>query len=362
MAIPVEGFTVIAQSDRIDHLVVAGSLEAPNSTSLSDTHIWRCSFMSEADAQKFLRSLEELGLNVTQGPDSDAVLANEFDQSVEPYCEWLRIGVWEKAVIAWKEGTQPDTITAREGWDPEVGSGLEFHDQSSMQFLEFLRLEDNVEVFLNKKTGKEVYIGRTSTPVDALFTQASEIVRKHFVTAGQPSLSGSASKEVAEAASMLEKVLSELPDWWNAQWFYGKSQVALGNYEIAYDAFRKAYQEEKQVEAILRELAGVCLELRKFEESVTVAEAALALDPDNAELLGNLAIALLLAGRQTHARKAIDAASKVDPEDKINQTIARVLTEIEEGHREQPESLHDLSKPARPKKRRFFKLPWNKSG
>jgi hypothetical protein len=358
MAIPIEGFSVVAKFQRIQHLLDDASLTAPNTTALSDSYIWRCSFMAESDAQKFLRSLEGLGLNVAHGPDSDVVLATEFDRTVEPYCEWLRTGVWDKAVIAWMEGTRPETVTAREGWDPKVGSGLEFHDPTSMKFLEFLRLDDNVEVFLNKKTGKEVYIGRTSTPVDALFTTASEIIRRHFVTAGQPSLSGSSAVEVSEAAQMLEKVLSEVPDWWNAQWFYGKSQVALGNYQTAYQAFQHAYEHEKNVEAILRELAGVCLELRRFDEAVTIAEAALALDPSNAELLGNLAVALLLANRPEHARKAIDAAIKLDPADRINLAISKVLSEVEEGRREFPSSLQELSKPAIPKKRRFFTLPW----
>ena len=310
--------------------------------------------MAHADAQKFVKSLEEIGLNASQGPDSDVVIATEFDRSVEPYCEWLRTGVWDKAVIAWKEGTNPETVTVREGWDPKVGSGLEFHDPSSMQFLEFLRLEDNIEVFLNKKTGKEVYIGRSSTPVNALFATASEVIRKHFVTAGEPSLSGSEATEVSEAARILEQVLSEVPEWWNAQWFYGKSQIALGNYESAYKAFKSAYQLENGVEAILRELAGVCLELKKFEEAVSVGEAALALDPANAELLGNLAVAFILAGRTKDARKALEAASKIDPEDRINQTISRVLSEIEDGRRELPESLSDLSKPAKHKKRSLF--------
>ena len=354
MAIPIEGFSVVAQLERIQSLLDNGVVEIPNATALSDKHIWKCSFMSHADAQKFVKSLEESGLNASQGPDSDVVIATEFDRSVEPYCEWLSIGVWDKAVIAWRAGTNPETITAHEGWDPKVGSGLEFHDPSSMQFLEFLRLEDGIEVFLNKKTGEEVYIGRTSTPVDALFATASEVIRKHFVTAGEPSLSGRAATEVSEAARMLEQVLSEVPDWWNAQWFYGKSQIALGNYESAYKALKHAYRHENRVEAILRELAGVCLELKKFEESVTVAEAALALDPTNAELLGNLAVAFILAGRTEHARKAIEAATKIDPEDHINQTISRVLSEIEEGRRDQPESLHDFSKPAKPKKRGFF--------
>ena len=88
MALTIEGFTVVAQRTRIQPLLDAGSIEAPNSTALHDEHIWKCSFMAEADARDFLRRLEKLGLNISHGPDSDAVLANEFDRSVDPYCEW----------------------------------------------------------------------------------------------------------------------------------------------------------------------------------------------------------------------------------------------------------------------------------
>ncbi|RYD64320.1 MAG: tetratricopeptide repeat protein [Verrucomicrobiaceae bacterium] len=348
MAITIEGFTVVALHDRIQHLLEDGTLEAPNATALTDKHFWKCSFMAAEDALKFRKILEDHGLNGSQGPDSDIVLVSEFDRSVDPYCEWIQTGVWEKAVIAWKVGTEPTTVVAREGWDPNVGSGLQFHDKASMRSLQFLRLQDNLEVFLNTETGKEVYIGRTSTPVDSLFQVASEIIRKHYVAAGQPSVTGDAATEVAEAAGMLEKVIAEVPDWWNARWFHGKSQLALGNHKAAYDAFHAAYRIEKNVEYIQRELGGVCLELGKFDEAVTIGEAALALDASNAELLGNLAISYLLAGRAGHARKAIDAATKIDPEDNINRTISRILGEIENGSREMPASLRDLSKPAKP--------------
>ena len=358
MAVTIEGFTVVAQRTRIQHLLDAGSVKGTNSTALHDEHIWKCSFMAEADARNFLRTLEKLGLNISQGPDSDAVLVHEFDRSIEPYCEWILTGLWDKAVIAWKEGTRPESVTAREGWDPKVGSGLTFQDRSAMQHLEFLRLEDNVEVFLNKKTGKEVYIGRSSTPVDAMFMSASRVVQKYFVAAGEPVLNGNAAQEVAKAAKMLERVVAEAPQWWNAQWFYGKSQLALGNYEAAYEALRSAYNLEKKVEVIPRELAGVCLELRRFDEAVAVAEEALALDPDNAELLGNLSLSYLLAGRIEHARRAIAAAIRLAQDDPINQTISRILSEITEGVRQPPRSLGDLSQPAKSKKRRWFRFPW----
>jgi hypothetical protein len=285
-------------------------------------------------------------MNVSQGPDSDAVLVNEFDHSIDPYCEWLTTGTWQKAVIAWRSGTRP-AVVAREGWDPKVGSGLVFHDSATMKHLQFLRLENNVEVFLDKSTGREVYIGRTSTPVDAIFMTATAVIREHFVTAGEPPLTGNAAAEVSRATKMLHQVVSEVPDWWNAQWFYGKGLLALGNAELAYQAFHHAYQHEKSVEMIPRELAGVCLELGRFDEAVTVAEKAVVLDPRNAELIGNLSLAYLMARRYEEARKSIDTAIRIAPSDNINRTVSRILREIAEGRRAAPESLADLSKPAK---------------
>src|SRR5262245_15467309 len=104
MAVTIEGFTVVAQLTRIQHLLDAGSIVAPNSPALHDGHIWRCSFMAKADAQNFLQMMGKLGLNISQGPDSDAVLISEFDRSVEPYCEWIHTAFLHKAVVAWKEG------------------------------------------------------------------------------------------------------------------------------------------------------------------------------------------------------------------------------------------------------------------
>ena len=48
---------------------------------------------------------------------------------------------------------------------------------------------------------------------------------------------------------------------------------------------------------IVRELAGTCLELGKFDDGVELTERAVALHPDNHELLANLALAHLLTGR-----------------------------------------------------------------
>jgi tetratricopeptide (TPR) repeat protein len=285
MAIPIEGYTVVAQRDRIQELLDNEKVPNPNVTVLADDHIWRCSFMTHEDAVRFAKSLESRGLNISHGPDSDVVIINEFDLAISPYCEWLQAARWEKAVIAWRVGSEPRTVAAREGWDPKIGSGLSF--RTSTEGLEFVRLdtEKNVEVYRDKTTDQLVYIGRTSTPVEALSQSAANIIRKHFRVVGQPPATGSDADEVSSAIAMLDRVNSEAPNNWRVLWFRGKGYLSLGKLASAYDDFYCAYSVEKNEQAIPRELAGVCLALGKFEEGLQVAQEAVMLHPDTTNCL-----------------------------------------------------------------------------
>lgn len=345
MAVPIEGYTVIAQRKRISQLLEDNAIEIPNSTAVADDDIWRCSFMAESDANRFLEQLAALELNTSQGPDSDAVLVNEFDRSVHPYCEWLVTAQWEKAVIAWKVGTQPKTVVAPEGWDPKVGSGLSFHDPSSDDELEFLRLEDRVEVYLNKRSGEEVYIGRTAPSLEAMFKTAVEAICEHFVAPGESPLSGPEAEAVQKAIASLDEVIAEMPDAWNVHWYRGKGLAALGDQEQAYQAFRRAFELEPDEAAIPRELAGACLLLGHYEEAISAAERAVTLIPEDAGLLGNLALAYLLAGRTQEATKTITAAVERDSADVINAHLQQLIAEVASGTRPQPNSLDELPSP-----------------
>lgn len=341
MAIPIEGYSVVVRRKRIQHLLDVGKIEIRNSTAIADDDLWRCSFMIMEDASKFARSLEALGLNASRGPDSDAVIVSEFDLSIEPYCEWLNTSKWEKAVIAWLAGTEPRTVVAPEGWDPKVGSGLTYSPGKDQ--LEFLRVEGQVEVYRDKQTGKEVYIGRTSMPVEALFKSAGQIITNHLRSIDEPVLTGADAAEVASAIAMLDQVLAEVSDEWRAYWMHGKGHLALGNLSAAYDSFTRAYALEKNEQAISRELAGVCLELGKYQQAVELAERAVSLQPDNDELLSNLALAHLLAGNIEAAQKTICAALKIDSSDSINQNVAMVIQQIANGSRPLPKSMRDLT-------------------
>ncbi len=159
MALVIEAFTVVVKKDCIRPLLMNQLLYPPNNTAIDDDYIWRCNLMVKADADNFVQLLGEFELNIYQNPD--LVIVNEFDQSMEPNCHWLKIGKWKKAVIAWKIGSDPRMIVAHNYWDPNVGSGLIFADETMAENLKFLRFEDNMEVLLNEDTGKEAYIVRT---------------------------------------------------------------------------------------------------------------------------------------------------------------------------------------------------------
>ena len=349
MAVVIEGYTVLVRLDRIQSRLSHPTFEIPNSTALFDDHLWRCAFMAEADARRFVDYLGKLGMKVEPGPDCEALIVDEFDVATRQPCEWLNITMWAKAVIAWRAGTELTTVMAREGWDPQKGSGLTREAVGNAKHLEFLGEKDGVETYLNTDIGKKVYVGRSKLSVDVIFERSCQVIKSNFVDPGGSPLSGPVADSVSKAVLDLEQLLSLDATRWNVLWFHGKGLVALGRTAEAYESFRKAFELEQGVEAVLRELAGVCLELAKFDEAVAVAERAAELSPADPATLGNLALAQLMAGQVTNAKVSSSKALSIDPDDRINRLVGSVIDEVSSGTRDQPKTLGDLTKPTKAK-------------
>ena len=230
-----------------------------------------------------------------------------------------------------------------------------------MQDLEFLRVEGNIEVYLDKRSGAEVYLGRTRTP-EALFQTACESIRPHFKIPGEPPATGEDADVVNSAVADLEKLIADYPDFAQAMFFCGKGYIALGQYGAAYRHFAKGYKLEPNVEGYARELGGVCLELGKFDEAVVIGEKAAALKPDDRETLGNLSIIYLMAERIEAAQKAINSALKIDPDDQVNQNLHALIESVANGECPQPKSMKDIrggKDEPEPEKKRSWKF-WQK--
>ena len=349
MAIAIEGFSIVGIKSRIEEKYPNGlaglSAAVPNVTALADDDLWRCAFMAAADAERFVEQLEKAGLNASQGPDPDIVLVNEFDQSATPYCEWLQISQWKKGVVAWLTGTNPQTLVAREGWTPEVGSGLQYAPSPDDENFEFVRLDGNVAVYFDKRRGREVYVGRTAPDSTEVYKAAAKVIASHMINPGQPKIADEIEEKVRQAVADLQKVVQEFPEAWEPHFFIGKGKQSYGEMEGAYEAMRRAYELEKETESVPRELAGLFLELGRSEEAVQIGQKAAALKPDSHETLGNLACALLISGRLVEAATTIQAALKLKATDRTNLHLKRILEEVETGKRPQPRKLSDLANP-----------------
>jgi len=169
-------------------------------------------------------------------------------------------------------------------------------------------------------------------------------------------ISGKAAECVTAAIAMLEQVTAKDPDAWGAHWFRGKGLTALGRFDEAYSSFKTAYELERETEAIGRELANVCLETKRFDEAVQMAEHAATLKPDDPATIANLAICYLFSGRLHEAKRSIAAALRFAPNDDVSRRIGTIIKEVLDGTRELPGSLRDLSKAN--KKPRFWEF-WN---
>jgi|GEM_PF-2205812 len=346
MAIAIEGYTVVGLKSRLEEKLEGGvgelSRQVPNATEVADDDLWRCAFMVEADAQRFLEKLQSAGLNTSQGPDPDLVLASEADLSISPYCEWLQIVQWKKGVIAWLTGTLPKTVVAREGWSPEEGSGLQFGSRENDPNLEFRRLEDNIAVYFDKRLGREVFVARLEPDPDEVFKAAAKTIVDYNVQIGQPPVLPEDRPEVAKAVAQLTELAQKHPNAWRVHFILGKGEVALGNVEQAYQSWKRAYELEKENESILRELAGACLFLGRADEAIQAGERAAALHPDDYQTLGNLACAYLIGGRLDQALTTIRAARKLEADDSTNKNLERAIERVRAGEMRQPRNLRDF--------------------
>ena len=345
MAIAIEGFSVVAKKSSLEGI---GGLDefrrrVPNNTLIEDNDLARCAFMTEPDAREFLQSLFLLGLDTATPNDAEVLLVCEHTGEMTPPCRWLQVAKYKKRLVGWLEGSEPKSVVAPEGWDPEMESPLQWSSTAEAATrLRFLRREENVEVFLDQATGKEVYIGRTGMPLDAMHEEAQQFVFEHLRQPGAPPIADEHEDEMRRVVEMLQVVCERRPESWSAHWLLGKAWHAIGDSERAYRSLTRAFELEREDSAVTRELAGICLELGKSSEAVAAAEAAVSQVPDDPELQSNLALAYLFDTRWNEAAKAAKAAVQNNPEDPINQAVAELIEDVRNSRRPQPRRLADL--------------------
>ena len=166
MAIVIEGFTVVVRNSVLDAKYPGGrtafAADTPNATYCNDGFLSRVAFMHSEDAQAFIADLEKKGLQKGEGGqalDLALLTPSRFLEGLG--CSWLVFATFQEIPIAWLDGEKPTPIVGPPGYVP--GRKMEFVTPEEAKRLVYLRTEDGVEVYRDKTTAKEMFVGRTSS-------------------------------------------------------------------------------------------------------------------------------------------------------------------------------------------------------
>jgi tetratricopeptide (TPR) repeat protein len=208
-----------------------------------------------------------------------------------------------------------------------------------------------VDVFLDKRTGEKVYMGRLKddqgmTSAEDFYERGKELVNPYILLVDVPHENPNTEqgrRDISQGIEYLQIVTKLHPEHWPTYWYLGKVFEALRDAKRAYENFKKAYEIKPDEVVVCRELMNSCLELGKAGEGVSVAQAAVQLEPKDAGLWANLGLALLLDAQLPRAKQATEKALELDPSDSITRSLLRMISLVQSGRRPQPRKMSDLT-------------------
>ena len=187
MAVLVEAISVIVRRDAIDSRFPGGwrrFVDAiPNATLCSDEHLARIGFMAPSDVEAFVRDLEKNGLTfVRDGRTVDIAVVDQMRGPTIPteWIEYARLTLgssgnrvaacWfydRKRVAAGVHMPGPSmSLATPDEWryEDSLSANFKFVDNDEFdEKLEFMRSDDGVDVYRDRETGREFFVGNSET-------------------------------------------------------------------------------------------------------------------------------------------------------------------------------------------------------
>jgi len=175
MAVLVEAISVVVKRASIEARYPGGLdafvKNAPNRTLCADTALVRLGFMTPADVEAFVKSLEARGLRyLVKGKARDLVVVDQ-QRGFLAYCDWTEFGHVKldgdekRSVAACRsKAAWEDPLVMPAGW---VHEGSLSQQQNFVPMgqvdkkLQLLRSEGGMDIYLEIATGREVYVSRS---------------------------------------------------------------------------------------------------------------------------------------------------------------------------------------------------------
>jgi tetratricopeptide (TPR) repeat protein len=354
MAILIEAFTVIVRKATLQ-AKYPGGVEAlqracPNNTGCGDEHLFRAGFMVADDARTFVARLAEAGLTPEKdGVSEDVAIVSQFTGPFKA-CPWLKLGKFREHVIAWLDGADVGDLIAPANWSQD--RSIQYMSAADgKERLEFVRTDGSVDVYREKATGKELYVGRTEAAGDdgrkrhdAAYQQACKLIDGLILLDGRTSAKTDETQKqrLNEAIPLFEEVVKLNPANWAAMWLLGKTYQRLARYDLALPWFARAHRVNPDQADVAREAAIAAMEMDRPADAIDFCRRAIQVKPDDAGLQANLALALLFAGKPEEADTVVRDALRREPKDTITQNIQRIIAEVLADKRPCPHHIRDL--------------------
>jgi tetratricopeptide (TPR) repeat protein len=180
---------------------------------------------------------------------------------------------------------------------------------------------------------------------EAAFERGAALAEPYFMLSDRPPAERPEKElDLRTAIACFEQVVQVAPASWAALWLKGKAYQALGEHVASVAAFRAAYQYEQDNPNVGRELAFALMETGAHAEAVTIAGEVAERHAEDAGLVSNLALALLLDAQIERAREVVERAHQLDPADPITAALRQAIDDVASGRRPQPVSLRELEK------------------
>ncbi|WP_041280622.1 hypothetical protein [Desulfosudis oleivorans] len=178
MAVLVEAISVVIKAEVIVNLYPGGwpafEANSPNGTLCADGELVRVGFMVPNDVKAFIDSLAQYGIHYqAEGKAVDLVVVDQQRGFAVP-CDWAEfrqgpIGGDPKKRVAGCSlvGSKVSELVTPDGWKFEESLSAKYgfiETGENPEFLEYLGQENGLDVYRDLRTGKKMYVGRTTQP------------------------------------------------------------------------------------------------------------------------------------------------------------------------------------------------------
>jgi len=343
MAVVLEAFDVVLLVEAIERNYPGGLVAfrdaAPNGSFCSDGDVCRLSFMNELDRAQFVLRLEPVGLTTRDG-----IALVRADEDFEN--EHLRCGRYASVRAAWKIGGALDPLVVPLGYRPD-SVFFQLPDDVA-EHLEYVGRRGGVETYRDRRTGRELYVGRTEPELDPEVAERMEDLRREGVALLQPFLGTGGprpkpgffqKRKIRKGIALLDQVLATVPNHASSLWIIGMALRTLREHEQALEYLRRAHIASPTQPDMGREYAGQCMILGQGEEAVRVSKEIAKRHPEDVSLLSNLGLAHLIAGEVDEALRVATEAHDRDPNDPITKNLVGFIRDVKAGKRERPKTL-----------------------